>query len=103
MTCEVIDSDSDRNALYDFSEVAGSIVGRKQRKLLTACRCNAFDVAVEGHAGKHVDLYAGRLARPHVAELRLFEVCHDINVVQGNHGHELRARLNISTGARIAV
>src|SRR6516162_10972270 len=69
-----IEHDLHRNALDNFGEITCGVVGRQQCKFLTARRCDAVDVAVEGDARKGVDRDRDRLARTDVRELRLLVV-----------------------------
>ncbi len=43
----IVERDLDGNALHDFGEVAGGVVGRQQRKLRSAGRRNLDDFAAE--------------------------------------------------------
>src|SRR5260221_1782058 len=67
--CIAIERDLDGDALNHLGEIAGGIVWRQQRKLLTACWREAVDMSVYDLAREHVDGNIDRLTRMHVSEL----------------------------------
>src|SRR5262245_1748520 len=81
----VVDRDLHRHPLDDLDEVAGGVLGRKQRERRPGSRLDAGDVAVKGATGIGVDPERGGLARPHLGELRLLEVGVDPDLVRHEH------------------
>src|SRR6185312_3357419 len=89
VTRRVDPGDADRDALHDLDEVAGGVVGGKQREAGARAAREALDLPLERLAGEGVDLDLHRLAHVHPADLRLFEIGDDV----GGGRHQLDERL----------
>src|ERR1700730_3481947 len=60
----LVELDPDRHALHHLGEIAGRIVGRQQRELRSAGRCDPRDAAAQFFARESIDGDIDRLARP---------------------------------------
>ena len=90
----LVEDDLHRDALHDFGEVAGRVVGRQERKGASGSRRPAVHMAGEREIGKGVDGDAGRLAKPDVGHLGLLVVRDHPDVRQRNDGDHLRADID---------
>ena len=88
--------DPHRHALHDLGEVAGSVLGRQQAEGRARGRCQALDRARRAADPGRRRPRAGRSSPTCIpAELGLLEVRFDIELVQGDDGHQLLADLQI--------
>src|ERR1700722_1100196 len=81
-----IKHDLDRNALNDLSEIAGSIIRRKQCKLRTTGGSNLCHFAVKQYSRKSIDADIGAVSGLHIRKLGLAEVGKKPNIAL----HELQ-------------
>src|ERR1700748_3488740 len=95
-----VDDDLHRNSLYDLDEVACGVVGRQHCELLATRRGDAVDDAVPRLSWKCIDVDGDQLTRMHVCKLGLLIIGNDVDGVKRNHGHKLRAGLNVLPDAQ---
>ena len=98
-----VQADPHRNALHDLGKIAGGVVRWQQTEFQSAGRSQTLDTGQQVSAGKRVNAQPHRLTGPHVRELSFLEVGRNVDLVQGDQGHQLRARLHVLTdtdGAR---
>src|SRR5215472_7783670 len=81
-------ADPHREALHDLGEVAGSVVGRQQRKHRDRGRRHARNRSLDRAAGKRIDGDGDRLAGLQARELGLLEVGVDIDRIERDHAGE---------------
>src|SRR5262249_53859262 len=82
------------DALHHLGEVAGGVVGRKQREARARPRGEAVHVTDDGDAAVGVDLDVGALAGANLGDLVLLEVGHDPHVVERGDGEERARRVD---------
>jgi len=73
-----------RNALRDFHEVAGRILGRNDAERVLRRRRDRFEPAGKRDALVRIDGNLRRLSDPHLAELGLFIIRRHIHMARGN-------------------
>src|SRR5215472_13093201 len=88
-------ADPHGEALHDLGEVAGSVVGRQQRKHRARGRRHARNRSLDRAAGQRVDGDGDRLAGLQTRELGLLEVGVDIDRIERDHAGEPLARLHV--------
>src|SRR5258706_330671 len=69
-----LESNLDRQALYDLCKIPSGVVWRQERELRSAGRCDLLYFAPESYAWIRVDANLGRVARTDVTHLRFLEI-----------------------------
>src|SRR5271156_3826701 len=90
----IVEDDADRNALRDLDEVPRRVLRGHETKGVLRRGPEIFDVAHELHALVGIDVDVDFLTLVHVADLRLFVIGGDVDVVRGDKSQQHLARGN---------